>query len=214
MTTTQTTENTATIQSEPKPKPRRKTPTQRQVEALTVLDDDALIAKALDAIFALNRRAKKIRDTRNEYRRASFSKALEHEMEAIYGLKDEFLAVMVLVGRAKVFVFEVERQDGWYCACCGRYFYSSDPECFGCGCDAEPDMEVEDWYLVDCGGHYRFHQPQVPEQVAALATEIESHDPTQPQREIPEIDLTIEAQKTCVRIATERLKTATSGKAA
>ena len=34
------------------------------------------------------------------------------------------------------------------------------------------------------------------------------------EREIPEIDLTIEAQKTCVRIATERLKTAMSGKAA
>ena len=213
MTTDSKITDAESIQQTPK-KPKRKTPTQTQVEALALLENDPLIAKALDAMFALNRRAKKIRDTRNEYRRASFSKALEREMEAIYALKDDFLVAVVLAGRAKVFVFEVERQDGWHCECCGRYFYSSDPECFGCGCDAEPDMDVEDWYLIDCGGHYRFHQPDVTEQVAALATPMEPHDPTQPQREIPKIDLTIEAQKTCVRIATERLKTAMSGKAA
>jgi len=193
-------------------KPKRKTPTERQIEELTQLNDDDLVETALDSIFALNRRAKKLRDTRKEYRRASFADSLEFEISAIYTTKDRFLAALALAGRAKVSVYELTRTAGY--SCCNRSWWGSSAKCRRCGGEGSPKIETKKWYLVDCGGHYRFHQPQVPDEVAALATPMEPHDPTQPQREIPEIDLTIEAQKTCVRIATERLKTAMSGKAA
>jgi len=189
------TESDATSEREPKAKSKRRSPTQKQVEALALLDDDALIAKALNAVFALNRRAKKIRDTRNEYRRASFAESLKWEMLEIYAIKDGLLNAMALAGRAEVYVFTVRKY-------------------VGCDINTSPVFETQAWYLIDCGGRYRFHQPKVTGEVAALAKPTEPHDPTQPQREIPDIDLTIEAQKTCVRMATERLKAAISAKAA
>jgi len=201
-----TTFTTETSTRTPRPKPKRKTPTERQVEALEALHDDALIARALDALFALNRRAKKIRDSRNEYRRASFATALGREIDAIYSLKDGFLEAMALSGRAKVYAFEHERPSGYECAECEREWWGSDPECFGCGFDGDPIIEIEEWYLLDCGGHYRFHQPSASDAVAALAFPIPPHDPNQPQREIPRVGLTIEAQRVCVRMATERLR--------
>ena len=41
----------------------------------------------------------------------------------------------------------------------------------------------ETWYVVDCGDGYRFHQPRVSDEVAAVAVEVEAHDPNQAQRE-------------------------------
>lgn len=188
-----------------KPKKRR-TPTEKQIEALSQLDDDALVAKALDAVICLDRRAKAIWDHRNEHRRASFADALSRKLEDIHVLKNQFVDAMVLAGKAKVFSFEVEEQDGWYCESCVRRFRSRNPECYTCGCDADPYMDVEDSYIIDCGGHYRFHEPYMPDAVAALATKIPGHEPTQPQLEIPEIELTAEAQNRCVKMATERLR--------
>lgn len=197
--------------SEPAPatKPRR-TPTQKQIEAITALADDQLVAKALTALHALNRRAKKIRDHRSEYRRASFAKALDEELERIYDLKDSLLEVLVLTGRATVSTFEIDpSQDDepceMSCGTCGRSWFGGD-WCYECQYETgEPVPET--WYVIDCGNGYRFHQPEesVSEDVAELAVTIPPHDPTQPQREIPKIGLTIEAQKACVRLAIERL---------
>lgn len=198
----------------PKPaaKPRR-TPTQKQIEVLSSLDDEQLVAKALTALHALNRRAKKIRDHRAEYRRASFAKALEEELERIYDLKDSFLEVLVLTGRATVYTFEIDpsRDEDpceMNCEGCGRSWFGN-AWCYECD-DASGEPVPETWYVVDCGSGYRFHQPEesVSEEVADLAVKIPPHDPNQPQREIPKIGLTIEAQKTCVRLATERLAVA------
>lgn len=189
---------------------KRKTPTQRQVEALAHLDQEQLIEKALQALHALNRRAKSKRDQRNEYRRSRFAKALDHQIDEIYALKDRFLDALLLSGRGKVFTFEVEGYEV-YCQVCDRSWYGDD-WCYRC--ETEGERVPEDWYLVEAGS-YRFHQPDVSEEAAALATQIATHDPQQPAREIPSVTievqasrgkmkaakLTVEAQMACVRMA-------------
>ncbi len=193
----------------PKPAARpRRTPTQKQIEVLASLDDDHLVEKALTALHALNRRAKEIRDRRNTYRRAGFSEKLELEKEAIYALKDDLLEALVLAGRATVGVFTsvVETREV-RCDCCDRTWFGS-TWCYRCDDDTgEAVWDPQTWYVIDCGNGYRFHQPEesVSDDVADLAVKIEPHDPTQPQREIPKVGLTIEAQKACVRLAIERL---------
>lgn len=196
----------------PTTKPRR-TPTEKQIEALTALADEQLVAKALTALHALNRRAKRIRDHRSEYRRASFAKALGEELERIYELKDSFLEVLVLTGRATVSTFDIDpSQDEdpceMYCEGCGRSWFGH-AWCYECD-DASGEPVPETWYVIDCGSGFRFHQPEesVSEDVAELAVKIKPHSPTQPQREIPKVGLTIEAQKACVRLAIERLAVA------
>lgn len=199
----------------PKPaaKPRR-TPTQKQIEVLASLDEDHLVERALAALHALNRRAKEIRDRRNAYRRAGFSDKLELEKEDIYSLKDDLLEALVLAGRATVGVFTsvVETREV-RCNCCDRTWFGS-TWCYRCDDDTgEAVWDPQTWYVIDCGSGYRFHQPEesVSEEVAELAVRIPPHDPTQLQRDIPKIGLTIEAQKACVRLAIERLAVACAG---
>jgi len=194
--------------SEPAPAKPRRTPTQKQIEAITALDDDRLVERALAALHALNRRAKEIRDRRNAYRRSGFSHALEAEKEDIYELKDDILEALVMAGRATVGVFTsvVETREV-HCPRCDRTWFGGS-WCYRCDDDTgEAVWDAQTWYVIDCGGGYRFHQPEesVSEEVAEVAVKIPPHDPTQPQREIPKVGLTIEAQKTCVRLAIERL---------
>lgn len=193
---------------------KRKTPTQRQVEALAQLSNAQLVEKALEALHALNRRAKIKRDQRNEYRRAGFAKALENQISEIYALKDSFLEALVLSGRAKVFTFETEGNEV-HCQVCDRSWYGDD-WCYRC--ETEGERLLENWYLVEAQG-FRFHQPDMSEEAAARAIPIEAHDPAQPAREIPSVTvevpartatakstrLTIEAQMACVKMAIDAL---------
>lgn len=190
------------------PTGRRTTPTAKQTAMLLALGDDALAKRAVEALHALNRRAKEIRDRRNTYRRATFAKPLTDEMEAIYSLKDAFLEALVLANRASVSTFEIDRSlDNKPCEreCdgCGRSWFGED-WCHECQ-DASGVATRETWFVIDCGGGYRFHQPHVSDRVAARACPIPAHNPTQPQREIPKIGLTIEAQRRCIKMAIERL---------
>jgi hypothetical protein len=191
------------------PPKRRRTPTEKQVEGLKGLDDDALIARAIESLHSLNRRAKELRDRRNTFRRATFAKHLSDDIETIYSLKDALLEALVLAGRATVGTFEIDRSE-WdepsehYCEFCGRSWFG-DSWCYACQDDTGESIP-ETWYVIDCGPGFRFHQPDVSEAVAARAVEIEPHDPQQPQREIPKVGLTIAAQKACVDMATARLK--------
>ena len=186
-------------------KKARRTPTQRQVAKLTTMTDEGIVVAALEAMHALNRRAKKVRDQRNTYRRATFARALDYEVEAIYSLKDAFLTAMVRAGRARVEVFSVTRHDGYECFSCGRTWGGSNDECFRCIASGIPIVAHDTWYVIDCGNGRRFHQPEVPRDVAAVAVAVEPHEPTQPAREIPTVGLTIEAQRECIRIAIQRL---------
>ncbi len=203
--------------------PKRKTPTERQIEALRGLDTDQLTNKALQAMQALNRRAKAKRDNRNEYRRATFAKALEREIEEIYSVKDAFLDALVLAGRAKLCTFSVESTaPETYCHACDRTWFGGG-ECYGCGCEGEVLPDRNQWFVVEASG-YRFHQPSMCDAAAALAKAIPPHNPEQPAREIPEIvietasgkvaKLTISAQMECVRMATAELQQATKGRVA
>lgn len=156
----------------------RKTPTQKQLETLSELDTEDLLSRAVEAMHALNRRAKTKRDQAQEYRRASFSRAIQHELDSIYELKDRFLEACLRAGKATLTTFDLER---------------------------EPNMHTETWYVVAVGGH-RFHQPSVAVDLVAMATPEEPHDPTQPAREIPKVGLTIQAQRQCVELAIAKLK--------
>lgn len=192
-----------------------KTPTEKQVNALRGLDDDALLQRALESLHALNRRAKKCRDSRDRYRRASFAKALSFQVDSIYQLKDRLLEALIRSNLAKVEKFSVAQTTGYAFYCCGREWFarSSGSMCFCCGefdDDGYPQESKRTWFIVECHG-FRFHRPTLPDDLAARAVEVEPHDPTQPQREIPKIGLTIAAQTRCIEMMAERLEARLAG---
>lgn len=188
-------------------KARRRTPTQKQIDSLKDLRLEELLPRAVEALHALNRRAKEKRDRASEYRRASFAEKVRDEMEVIYRQKDHFLDAALRAGMAKLFTFEV--QTGTEYDCCGRTWYSSaeydESECFSCGCAVYGDPSYKTWYVVEVCGR-RFHQPSIAADVEGLAEPTEAHDPRQPQREVPNVGLTIEAQSKCVEMATDALR--------
>lgn len=205
---------TTTIET-PNPKSKkRRTPTEKQIENLLTLDTEALIAKSLEALHALNRRAKTKRDQANALNdyshrwaaRRHIQQAIRDEMEAIYGLKNRLLLSLLRGGRAKLYSYEMNRQTGWYCHSCDREWWGWDGDCYGCGMEGAPITAAECWFIVEAGG-FRFHQPEdtIPKDVEALAQPTEPHDPNQEAREIPNVGLTIAAQHRCIELAIERL---------
>lgn len=197
-------------------KRKRKTPTEKQVDAMLFMSDKELIPKALESLHALNRRAKKIRDNGNEYRGSKFFKYYRYRLDHIYELKTSFLDALVIAGHAKVSKFTHERMTGYYFECdvCETSFFSGSQHaecryCYGI-LDGEESRKIETWYIISCLG-YRFHQPENTATEAIIenaVAEINSHDPDQPQREIPKVGLTIEAQHAYVLEAIKRLKKA------
>lgn len=182
--------------------------TDKQTVRLGQLPTNDLTARAVEAMHALNRRAKVLRDRRNEHVRASAGRPRRDDIDAIYALKDGFLDAMVRAGRATLYTFDIEvdvERAPQTCTCCHRTWFGDD-YCHGCddytGDVDVPTTEIETWYIVDCGSGYRFHQPDVAADLRERAIPIEPHDPQQPQREIPKIGLTIAAQKACVEMAT------------
>lgn len=111
--------------------PKRLTPTQRQIAKLSQMSPDELISKATEALRCLNRRAKKIRDDRSEYRRASFSTTLALQIAKIYNIKNKYLAAMIRAGRASVYTFEREA-NGMVCTCCGKTWGGDSEYCYTC----------------------------------------------------------------------------------
>jgi hypothetical protein len=164
------------------------------IDEIPRLDDNEVVARALLAMHALNRLAKHLRGVGESNR-------------GIYVLKDEFLLEMVLSGRATVGRFQHHGPTNEvYCTDCDRSWYG-DTYCNACDDDTgEPVCRDSTWYLVDCGGIYRFHQPKVDPQVAAVSREIPAHDPNQPVREIPRVGLGRVGQQAYVREATRRLR--------
>lgn len=187
-------------------------PTERQIRELRKLDTDALIERALQALHALNRRAKEKRDRASGYRRASWRERVQEEMEAIYALKSELLTALVEAGKATVYTFDRQgryRSPEYWCSDCDRE-WRGDDECYRCGglgaVVAEGGHIMETWYVVEVG-QYRWHQPShaASTRMREVAVTIDAHDPDQPQREIPKVGLTIEAQHRCIELAIERL---------
>ncbi len=159
---------------------------------LATMSVDTLLPRALDSMFALNRRAKHLRHDRPATAR-------------IYASKDAFLGAMVRAGRARVETFDVRRASGaMHCRCCSRSWVG-DPWCYACGLSSGSG-EPERWFVVDCGGRYRFHQPRLPDDLAALAVPVPAHEPTQPPREVPDIGISVEMQFEVVAKATELLR--------
>ena len=204
---------TSTTAGKQAPKKKRRRPTDVQRDVLRKLSTDDLVAKALEALHALNRRAKEIRDRQRQYRRASFAAALGEQIEDIYAVKTRYLNALVQAQRATVETFteRIDRVGGWYCPACDREWGGWDSACYRCGCLGDPQASEGDdtWYIVQAGG-FRFHQPgdTATQAMRKAAKPITPHDPTQPQREIPNVGLTIEAQFAAVRLATRRLKRA------
>ena len=182
------------------------TPTEKQNMYLTTLSDADLLPHALEAMHALNRRAKEKRDRRNRFRRERFAERLSEEIDRIYRLKDRLLTSLVEVGLATVETFAAGR-GSFFCASCDRDWRGTmdDDTCHVCGGTGQ--CEADRWYVVSVGGH-RFHQPgdSASDRMREIATEIAPHDPTQPAREIPRCGLTIEAQHACVEMMITRLR--------
>ena len=193
-------------------KKRRRTPTERQMESIEVLDLEVLIARALESLHALNRRAKEMRDRAHRYRRSRFTSTLENQIHEIYSLKNRFLTALVRTDRARVFAFRETRvtRPEWSCSTCDRWWGGDDDSCHRCGESGErldAGSYERTWYVVQ-SGNYRFHQPEdcASAEMAAHAIEIAPHDPVQPRRVIPEVGLTIEAQHRTVALAIARLE--------
>lgn len=188
---------------------KRKTPTEKQIEAMQAMSLEQLYPLSLDSLRALNRRAKAYRDNANDYQGATFTRALRSKIDEIYALKNRFLEASIRAGKATLETFEVVDDYSWFCEC-GHEWFGHGDECFRC--EGAGYNHVRDWFVVDCGDGYRFHQPDMPDDLAELAVEIEPHDPTQPAKEIPLIEapvagrpLTIAAQHWCIELAIARL---------
>lgn len=200
----------------------RKTPTERQIERLGLLDPEALIQRACDALHALNRRAKDKRDRAHEVRgyshrwraRGAIEQAIKDEMATIYDLKTRLLVGLLKAARAKLYSYEIvvdSDYGDWDCVCCG-HSWRGGPEssmCYRCDGDGDYSPDGPDgqrWYIVEAGG-YRWHQPDgtIPDDLAATAEPTEAHDPTQDRREIPDVGLTIAAQHACIEMAISAL---------
>ncbi|MBN4054918.1 hypothetical protein JYT15_00255 [Acidimicrobium ferrooxidans] len=183
-------------------------PTEKQIAVLSAANDEGVIRTALTALHSLNRRAKEKRDRAERYRGATFSDKVREEIEGIYQLKDRFLEALVMAGRARAYWFTNRREwSSWYCPGCGKGLPPSS-ECYDCRCEAvedEPLIEVERWHLIECCG-YRWHMPRACETIRRVAEKTEAHNPDQPQREIPNCGLTIEAQHKVIKMATTRLQ--------
>lgn len=193
---------------------QRLRPTDRQVAALAALSDDDLFRHSREAMRALNRRAKEKRDRARQYRRCSFSGRVAEELALIYELKNEYLDAVVWQGLATVERFAVVRENQTYeCHCCGRTWgaRNGDAWCRDCASNTGAllsEASASEWFVVDCGDGFRFHQPAAfaTGAMRSQAIDVEPHEPTQPRREIPNIGLTIEAQLRCVELMIERLE--------
>lgn len=172
------------------------------------LGGEALIARAIECLHSLNRLAKHLPRVLDhgpgwEYypltRRAPMA-------ERIYGTKDQFLDAVVRAGRATVGTFTFGRTTRYMtCALCDRQ-WTGNNWCYACRDDhGIAETVSEEWFLIDCGHGYRFHQPTVSAEVKALAKPIEPHDPTQPPRDVPDVGLGMPAQLVCVQRATSFL---------
>lgn len=191
---------------------RRAAQEQAELESIRTADLGVLLPRALECLHALNRYAKHAsslhdappapRSARDPYDRP------ETMRDRIYSVKDRFLVTLVRAGKAQVFSFQETRESRWRtCRECGRE-WSGGSYCYEC--DEQSGIaliETVNWYVIE-SDPYRFHQPRVPQDVAALATEIEPHDPTQPTREVPDVGLSRAGQLECVELATTKLEAA------
>lgn len=159
----------------------RRRPTDRQIEALAALPPADLFEQAVDALFALNRRAKIKRDQRNKYRGATFAESITGDIATIYRLKTRCLDALVARHLALVERFDTPAR------------YST-------------DGELERWYLVRTGAH-SFHVPadHATKPIRAAAQPGTAHHPYQQARPIPDVGLTIEAQHRAVKLLIEQL---------
>lgn len=163
-----------------------------QIAGIDALEGEALVRRALECMHALNRLAKHWRS----------------HAAVIYEHKDRFLTVMVLSGRATVgsFMFRDSRPRQTCSRC--RRSWMGDSYCLVCDTDTGiASAEPAQWFLIDCGNGYKFHQPGGGKQFEAVALPIAPHDPTQPRREVPHVGLSHEAQLHCIQRATDYLRT-------
>ncbi len=154
---------------------------QAEVDAINVLSDEIILRRATYYLHALNRAAKHVRGT--------------VEAKRIYAAKDLYLTALVRARKATLGSFQREQESSSHtCRNCSNQWYGSD-HCYNCddntGC---AELELVTWYVVDCGGGCRFHQPRVAFDLQHLATPIVPHNPNQPERRIPFVSVGRRAQ--------------------
>lgn len=150
-------------------------PTDKQIQNLQKLTNDELLQKSLECMHSLNRRAKEKRDRYNYYKIATFSNAIQEEINDIYSLKTEYLDTLVSENLATVERFDYD-DTIWYIVSCLGYTF-----------------------------HQPLYTKEPMPFIIADALPGKAHNPTQQQKEIPETGLTIEAQHRCVEMMIERI---------
>lgn len=186
------------------------------------MGDLNLTAYALKCMHALNRAAK----------------SLPYGRDQIYALKKGLLEALVLAEQATVGKYQISRTTGYYHYCdCAEYdeparetgWYSrhENSTCHRCGegsCGSQA-TSTETWYLIRCGpalGGYGFHQPgagcgkltpsaSLLEAYDAVANPIEAHDPTNPNREVPDLGIDTGTQIKIVEMLARRLAATNRG---
>ena len=183
---------------------KRITPTEKQIQLLSELTDDQLFDQAVEAMRALNIRAKKVRDQRNQYIRSSkYSYLYEKQLENIYSLKNKFLELLLRANKAELKFFDVVEEEYLFTCNCWRGSRYEE-YCQECGRQKQLVEETVRWYLV-VYKNYSFHQPEMIWDLAEKAEKILEHDPYQEAKPIPQIGLTIAAQTKCIEMAMSKL---------
>jgi hypothetical protein len=186
-----------------------------QCRGIDALGTEPLLDLALRCLHALNRKAKHLRGLAWQYTDPTGEchvSAGRLTQTSIYAVKDAFLEALLRAGRARAETFTVTRASRrMYCDGCGREWVG-DSRCYECQDDSgSPLLETQRWFIIE-SGTYRFHCRWLDDELAALATPCEPHDPDQPTREVPDVRLASEGeplaevvQMHAVRVATARI---------
>lgn len=142
------------------------------------LGEEARISRALEVLHTINRLAKRTRGS----------------AERIYAAKDRLVFALLHRGDGQVFSFSHPSRLGY---CCDRGPIRSGENCWTCGSTVFGDDET--WCIAqfEAAGRetYRWHIPpwKVTQALLLRAVPTEAHNPTQPEREAPEVGLELEA---------------------
>lgn len=152
----------------------------RRVAASLVanLDPKSRLSRAFEVLHAINRLAKQ--------------PGVKPWDARIYMAKDRLVFPLLRRGGGRLYRFEHPGGLGY---CCGRGPIRTGEDCWACG--LEVSGRPETWCVaqfVDSDRVYRWHVPpwKVTPELLALAERTEPHDPTQPMREVPPLDLELE----------------------
>ena len=181
--------------------------------AFAALDPSPQFRAALECLYVLNLHARVDRDVSRAQEYVYTPPPGRPDTRSVtYVLKNELLDLIVQHGKAtRVEISEHVRHRSveWMCSC-GRSWFGRNGGYHACHEDAdslEDPTETIESAVVQVG-LYRWHQPghAITAAMRAVAVPGASHDPAQPARSVPNIDLPIEVQQQIVALLIAQLR--------